>query len=800
MQILNQLVSGVVTGTAPFVISSTTICTNLNSDYLNGQQGTYYQNVANFLPGSAVAGQALVFNGAVWTNGSVIDGGIWTTSVAAPVIRATTGLGFAAASQAVTAPTNVNGDLLLILGSTDYYGTSAVDLAPPAGWTTVTGFPKNCTYQRIYAWTKTASSEPGSYTFTASASNASVVRIISFTSGGIVDAISSSFSVVSNASQTAASVTTTGANRTIIGLFTGANGGPSFTIPSGTTVIGSTLSQTSTNSMLLAAVQFAAPIAGATSSKTGTWTISTSGGNIQIAVYSTGSAGPSNNAPNQRLQFRRGITSGLPTSGIASGEPLWDATLNRFYIGDGFATHYIGGSQLVSDLPLAVINNQSGTSYTVVVGDLSKNINFSGSFSPVALTLPQAGGSFVNGWWTEIENRNTSPLTITPTTSTIDGASTLVIGQNQGVIITSDGTNYYTFRGLAPSYPSVFDARLTPTSVTPVITTDVTGATILYLTPFKGNKISLYSGTSWLQYSLTEISTIISSITTVALSSTANITTGSAVVTSISSTTLLVIGFPVTGTGIPTGTIIKSIDSSTQVTLSANATSTTTGVALSFYYSQYDIYIYITGGVLTLQYINWTNDTTPSVAQNKQDGVIVLNSDTTKRYVGYIRLTSSTTTEHSMSKRFILNAYNRVLTKVFVTPGYVNDNASTAYTTSSTTYTPANGGVGHKSEFLCDAGVNCSLSQFRLCALSTSTNYEAGIGIDSITGVIVKGAGVTTSSITAMWSDILSVGYHYVSLLIVSPGGTASTFYADGNRLGSGADPYTTYIEGILWM
>jgi hypothetical protein len=39
-------------------------------------------------------------------------------------------------------------------------------------------------------------------------------------------------------------------------------------------------------------------------------------------------------------------------------------------------------------------------------------------------------------------------LTITPTTSTIDGAATLALTTGQGVLICSDGTNYFTSRGL----------------------------------------------------------------------------------------------------------------------------------------------------------------------------------------------------------------------------------------------------------------------------------------------------------------------------------------------------------------
>jgi|SRR5579864_1673097 len=88
------------------------------------------------------------------------------------------------------------------------------------------------------------------------------------------------------------------------------------------------------------------------------------------------------------------------------------------------------------------INAQTGTTYTVAASDLGKLITFNNS-SPVAVTLPQAGtGSFIAAAYFEIENIGAGAVTITPTTSTINGSSTLVINQNRGAGVISDGTNY----------------------------------------------------------------------------------------------------------------------------------------------------------------------------------------------------------------------------------------------------------------------------------------------------------------------------------------------------------------------
>jgi hypothetical protein len=62
---------------------------------------------------------------------------------------------------------------------------------------------------------------------------------------------------------------------------------------------------------------------------------------------------------------------------------------------------------------------------------------------------------------------------------------------------------------------------------------------------------------------------------------TANTTSGSAVLSSVSSVANVSVGQGLAGTGIATGATIVSIDSSTQITMSANATATGTGVSIT---------------------------------------------------------------------------------------------------------------------------------------------------------------------------------------------------------------------------
>jgi hypothetical protein len=92
------------------------------------------------------------------------------------------------------------------------------------------------------------------------------------------------------------------------------------------------------------------------------------------------------------------------------------------------------------------VNAQTGTTYTYVTGDCGKLVTHSNA-AAIAGTLPQAGVSFPAGWFMDVQNRGAGTLTITPTTSTIDGAASLALVTNSGARIVSDGTNYFTMRG-----------------------------------------------------------------------------------------------------------------------------------------------------------------------------------------------------------------------------------------------------------------------------------------------------------------------------------------------------------------
>jgi hypothetical protein len=123
-----------------------------------------------------------------------------------------------------------------------------------------------------------------------------------------------------------------------------------------------------------------------------------------------------------------------PNIALAGGELLTDVIYQITYDGTNF--------QVIGVISSGV-NAQTGTSYTVLTDDKGRFVTGSNA-SAIAWTLPQANSTtFANGWNFTASCIGAGAITITPTTSTIDGAATLVLPPNKTAKIVSDGTNYF---------------------------------------------------------------------------------------------------------------------------------------------------------------------------------------------------------------------------------------------------------------------------------------------------------------------------------------------------------------------
>ncbi len=106
------------------------------------------------------------------------------------------------------------------------------------------------------------------------------------------------------------------------------------------------------------------------------------------------------------------------------------------------------GTNWASCKPGIATNAQTVQNYTIVcASDRGRNITRSYA-AAMSDTLPQATGDCGAGWYAYVTNVHaSSALTITPTTSTINGAASLAIStQFETYLLKSDGANYLAFR------------------------------------------------------------------------------------------------------------------------------------------------------------------------------------------------------------------------------------------------------------------------------------------------------------------------------------------------------------------
>ncbi len=138
---------------------------------------------------------------------------------------------------------------------------------------------------------------------------------------------------------------------------------------------------------------------------------------------------------------------GIPSSGQVPTAISGFAATWQTPVGVSWATPTTGTATSKATFPggdlfNGGVNAQTGTTYTMVAADENKTLTLSNG-SAVAVSLPQATTTgFGAGAVFDVVNLGAGSATITPTTSTINGASSLVLATGQSARITSDGTNY----------------------------------------------------------------------------------------------------------------------------------------------------------------------------------------------------------------------------------------------------------------------------------------------------------------------------------------------------------------------
>jgi hypothetical protein len=323
----------------------------------------------------------------------------------------------------------------------------------------------------------------------------------------------------------------------------------------------------------------------------------------------------------------------------------------------------------------------------------------------------------------------------------------------------------------------IVNGRLTLETGVAVSTSDQTGKTSVYFAPYRGNRIGLKSGSSWDLYTFSELSLSLSgyikgvvydifcylsggsptleSLAWKKVTASNSPTSGSSKTINISDTGDLAVGREVT---------IKDGTNSEVTTITALVSNTSITVDLASSYTTPDVYGFNTRATtLTLD-----------------DGKWVKSGDATRRYLGTIRITTTTgQCEDSKSKRYVWNCFNRVPRSFFCQ----DTTDSWNYTTA--TWRPANNSTSYGTARL---GLVIGIAEDIFDAESYAFVYSTGvayvgvgIGINKTdtNSASLYGGGSNYGSPSGKYKDLLSIGFSYIQRLEISQVAGTTTWYGD---------------------
>jgi hypothetical protein len=302
--------------------------------------------------------------------------------------------------------------------------------------------------------------------------------------------------------------------------------------------------------------------------------------------------------------------------------------------------------------------------------------------------------------------------------------------------------------------PLTVEGRLTLTSGTPVLTSNVTGATTIYFTPFRGNRIALYDGSSaWEVLTFSELSISIpltgayrlydvfiynnAGTPTLEITAWNEISVAITGATNASPIVITSNGHGLSNndlvavTGVGGNTAANGIWSIANVTANTFELEGSTGSGA-----------YTSGGA-------WYKlNQTRATALTTQNGVLVKNGATTRRYLGTF-MTTGTVGQTEMqfdfpSNLLLWNYYNRVFGRF------------TAQDTTSHTYTSATARVYRNQNSNKAAFVIGVFEENPAAAILTEFNFDSG------DGAVTAGAGINRTGavqFVTRVADVLDARY-----------------------------------------
>lgn len=213
----------------------------------------------------------------------------------------------------------------------------------------------------------------------------------------------------------------------------------------------------------------------------------------------------------------------------------------------------------------------------------------------------------------------------------------------------------------------------------------------------------------------------------------------------------------------------------------------------------YDIFAYDNDGVVAIERLVWTNDTTRATALVLQDGVLVKTGATDRRYLGSYRTTSAAgQTESSFARRLVSNYYNQVDLLLRAALETAN-----SYTYTTATLRQANNNTANQVDVM--VGVAENTIRIEVLAQAQNSTPEiirsVAIGQSSTSAKVANSYADSASGevnertpMHAVAVLIPAAGYHYFTWLEQSTATGACTWVGDNGD----ASTFQSGISGIF--
>lgn len=383
-----------------------------------------------------------------------------------------------------------------------------------------------------------------------------------------------------------------------------------------------------------------------------------------------------------------------------------------------------------------------------------------------------------------------------------------------GNVLTSNGTTWTSTAPASGGSNSICDGRLTFSTTLPVTISDVASgnsdAGVINYLPYTGNKISLYTGTSWQVYEFTgpQLDMFAASYTAHAIYDIfAYVSSGSVLlegvswgtnteynISSISAAASAVVTFSATGSNpFTVGTHVGISDcTGTNASVVNNVWTVTAVGGSSGAFTVTLAHVNTASGAPTV-----TNGrikalkNTRNTSLTRLNGVLVSSSDNTRRYLGTVKMSGNTgRSADTKQQRFLFNYYNRVkrlLTAYESTEGWDYAGGS---------WRPFNGLGTNRVEIV--VGQQEQVVKLDVCGMSRAVNGGYGLAaasIDSLTTIAsddfgrmylasqpnLSTIGSTQSTYGFLpsygtYEDVTAIGYHYFAAMELNNGSISTNF------------------------